>query len=382
VPTYKNGQVPRSAMKAFRNTGKYGHPDFINRLDQAFTAVQRELGVALYIGSGQDIMRDYSAQVYWKNYWTQRGKPGNAAAPGFSNHGLGVCADISPMPARGTASFNRIAAVFARYNIHFNYTPENWHVQDLNISVAGNQVTINAPAKSFSGNPYFPSIDAFKQVQNGYNVLGYGLTVDGLVGPKTTAATRDFQSKHGLVVDGIHGPGTEKVLVAAVAAKQPSAPPASGGNDIKAVVRNQQSRLNVWGAATPPLAVDGIPGPKFVQATKVFQKAHGMTQDGKIGPQTWALLQQNPPAPAPAPAPAPRPSGPVPPLLPGSDIKTAVKNQQMRLNVWGAATPPLIVDGIPGPKFVQATKVFQKARGIAADGKIGPQTWALLIRNP
>jgi len=261
MPTYKNGLVPRSAMKTFRNTGKYGHPDFINRLDAAFTAVQRELGIVLYIAAGQDIFRDYAGQVYWRTYWAARGKPGNAAAPGTSNHGLGVCADISPMPGRGTASFNRIAAIFARWNLGFTVASENWHVQDKNISVAGNVVTINTPAAggSFSGNRFFPSLAAFKAVQGGYRAMGYDIAQDGYDGPKTRAAVSDFQSKHGLPVDGVHGPATEAALIAAVAARQ-----------------------------TPQIGVDGRWG---TGTTKAIQRVLGLPQDGKLGPQTYKALQ-------------------------------------------------------------------------------------------
>jgi len=32
MATYTNGQIPRSVMKQFRQTGKYGHPVFIDHL--------------------------------------------------------------------------------------------------------------------------------------------------------------------------------------------------------------------------------------------------------------------------------------------------------------------------------------------------------------
>jgi len=57
----------------------------------------------------------------------------------------------------------------------------------------------------------------------------------------------------------------------------------------------------------------------------------------------------------------------------GQDVADA----QQLLNQHGAA-PPLVVDGIFGPKTRQATIEFQKSRGLAPDGIIGPLTWGAL----
>ena len=42
--------------------------------------------------------------------------------------------------------------------------------------------------------------------------LGYNIAADGIFGLKTYAAVRDFQAKNGLTVDGIVGPKTLAVL--------------------------------------------------------------------------------------------------------------------------------------------------------------------------
>jgi peptidoglycan hydrolase-like protein with peptidoglycan-binding domain len=50
--------------------------------------------------------------------------------------------------------------------------------------------------------------DEVKKWQEYLNTQGYGLTVDGIFGDKTDAATRDYQTKNGLTVDGIVGANT------------------------------------------------------------------------------------------------------------------------------------------------------------------------------
>ena len=53
-------------------------------------------------------------------------------------------------------------------------------------------------------------------------------------------------------------------------------------------VRWAQERLNELGynCGTP----DGIFGPNTDKAVKAFQRANGLSQDGDIGPKTWAKL--------------------------------------------------------------------------------------------
>jgi len=54
--------------------------------------------------------------------------------------------------------------------------------------------------------------DEVRRLQTALNEQGYGLAVDGVYGPKTQSAVRDYQSKHSLQVDGIFGPLTSASL--------------------------------------------------------------------------------------------------------------------------------------------------------------------------
>lgn len=67
--------------------------------------------------------------------------------------------------------------------------------------------------------------DEVKRLQTALNSQGYGLSVDGVYGPKTQAAVRDYQSRNSLAVDGIAGPLTQGKLYGASGG--PSAAPAS-----------------------------------------------------------------------------------------------------------------------------------------------------------
>ena len=64
------------------------------------------------------------------------------------------------------------------------------------------------------------SREYIKWVQQSLNrVQGVRLSVDGILGPMTRSAIRNFQNQRGLAVDGIVGPATENALIAAGAAR-------------------------------------------------------------------------------------------------------------------------------------------------------------------
>jgi lysozyme len=59
--------------------------------------------------------------------------------------------------------------------------------------------------------------------------------------------------------------------------------------DLRTTIGVQQA-LNYLQAAQPPLAEDGIAGPKTVAAIKAYQASKGLQADGIVGPETMASL--------------------------------------------------------------------------------------------
>lgn len=55
-------------------------------------------------------------------------------------------------------------------------------------------------------------------------------------------------------------------------------------------VRIAQSLLAGF-SPTSPGTIDGVAGPKFAASAKAYQKKEGLTQDGIVGPATWAALE-------------------------------------------------------------------------------------------
>jgi Putative peptidoglycan binding domain/Heterokaryon incompatibility protein Het-C len=87
-----------------------------------------------------------------------------------------------------------------------------------------------------------------------------------------------------------------------------------------------------------------------------------------------------PPGPRPAPGPAPAPGRP---MLRSGARGPAVADLQRRLNAWSQATrsgPQLVVDGAFGWSTDSAVRRFQRARGLAPDGIVGPRTWSSLAQ--
>lgn len=137
-----------------------------------------------------------------------------------------------------------------------------------------------------------------------------------------------------------------------------SSPVLKAGSHGSAVVQ-MQNLLRAKGFA---VTADGAFGPKTTAAVKAFQRSRALTADGVVGPKTWAALRAAPPA--------------ATPTLKQGAKGAAVKDLQAKLNAKGGYG--LAVDGDFGARTTNAVKAFQRARGLTADGVVGPRTWAAL----
>lgn len=134
---------------------------------------------------------------------------------------------------------------------------------------------------------------------------GYVVSVDRKFGPKTTQATKAWQTDRGLKADGIVGPATRAQIGKAVPKKPAAQPAATASSSTLTVdtatwrvlkeglqgqdVKEWQLVLNKYGFA---VATDGIFGPKTTAATKAFQSKYKLTADGIVGNGTKGKLKE------------------------------------------------------------------------------------------
>ena len=135
------------------------------------------------------------------------------------------------------------------------------------------------------------------------------IATDGIYGERTEAAVRRFQEIFDLSPDGVIGEATWYQLVRLYVGVTNLAELESQGqtfyainwqapNNLQSGSRGQkvsqlQYMLNVMAEyvpSIPPVAEDGIFGPRTREAVIAFQRFAGLQEDGIVGPQTWNAL--------------------------------------------------------------------------------------------
>jgi len=126
------------------------------------------------------------------------------------------------------------------------------------------------------------------------------VVADGVFGPQTDYALREFQRLYGLTVDGIAGRATHNALLAAYSELYNSLPPeearlfypnyAFSQGDTGDKVRVLQTMLAALAQRVPglqPLIPDGFYGPATANAVRAFQRHAQLPVSGDTGILTW-----------------------------------------------------------------------------------------------
>lgn len=160
--------------------------------------------------------------------------------------------------------------------------------------------TPTAPVADPAGSVFGPGSTGDK-VRDIQKVVG--VPQDGVYGPQTQAAVRQWQTNLNVPADGVWGPLTEGathdlfVFLNNLPAMAPTNPWLQAlDNATQQVIRQgsqgdavkiAQTLLNHRGNW---LVADGVFGPATDQATRQFQHNCGLAADGIVGPQTWNVL--------------------------------------------------------------------------------------------
>ena len=124
-------------------------------------------------------------------------------------------------------------------------------------------------------------------------------------------------------------------------------------------VRDLQEALKVLGYDPGP--IDGMFATSTETAVKAFQQARGITADGIVGKVTWINIDE---------------ADQSEPVLKIGSTGLPVRRAQKRMSLVGYDVGG--VDGRYGTNTEAAVKKLQQQRGLAVDGVVGLQTWAVI----
>lgn len=244
------------------------------------------------------------------------------------------------------------------------------------------------------------------KMQNRLIELGYLLgSATGKVDGMTEQGIIAFQKRNSLDDDGVAGPGTLQKMYSSSARKAGSAVGVIGmtlklGNE-GSEVRLLQSKLKSYGFLTG--AVDGTFGTGTEEAVKAFQRANGLTADGKAGHGTLEKLFAGS-----VTSSSQAKSAATPTPKPGSTPKPTATTANTYVNVTAAPNGEYVTlergtmgslvtklqralksagyysgecDGYYGEDTENAVRRFQRDKGLTQDGKAGPATQRYLYEG-
>lgn len=109
---------------------------------------------------------------------------------------------------------------------------------------------------------------------------------DGHFGDETKDAVKSLQRKAGIAVDGIVGPNTRDAIEKRKNKPKRAIVPYPGVLIKKGSRGKNVERIQRTVGSTP----DGIYGKNTKAAVKAYQRRHGLSVDGIVGPDTWAVM--------------------------------------------------------------------------------------------
>ena len=288
---------------------------------------------------------------------------------------------------------------------------QNYYGDDIDI-------IFNAPVAEVTGS--YPGVplqlgDVFEEVRiiqyelnrisDNYPSISKIPDVNGVFGPQTESAVRDFQSVFNLTVDGIVGKATwysiksiynavkrlSEISSEGVTPEEAEAAFASelSEGDTGVYVATLQiylATLAFFDDSYPSVNVDGIFGAQTRSAVEYVQRTNGLPVTGVVDRPTWAVLQRlyrdavsNIPESFDIDAIEIYPGRA---LFIGS-VGREVEDLQTLINraaANGAGIPSVAVDGIYGRSTYDAVVAAQRRGGLIPDGIVGAPTWSYIAQ--
>lgn len=219
-----------------------------------------------------------------------------------------------------------------------------------------------------------------KKVQTVLKNHNLNATVDGSFGAGTAKLVKLYQKMHHLKADGKVGEETwnfmmDKINYDKERLTQPTTTlpliQNSKGKDVEFVQKILKSHKY-------PVKVDGKYGASTVKYVKLYQKAHFLNVDGKVGADTWESMSASYKI--------------LPYTFPKADIQLTKSRFPVNENSSAAdiqkvqkalaekkINESLAADGVYNAATIQAVKAFQASKGMEQTGTVNMACWEALV---
>ncbi len=251
-----------------------------------------------------------------------------------------------------------------------------------------------------SGNDVARVQTRLNRISSNYPAIPKIAPVDGVYGPETEAAVRQFQSIFNLAVDGVVGEATWYAIQRIYAAVKRLSELSSEGltfEDVSNLLPLELSEgstgagvfelqyflaaLSLYVNTIPTVVPDGIFGPRTREGVIAFQQLYGITPTGVVDTATFEAIYRSYLGIV-----ASLPDGffdnrtlayPGYPLRIGfsGEYVTALQEYLNFIGETYPQIPSVTVDGVFGASTQSAVRAYQELFGLAQSGIVGALTW-------